>query len=88
MGTLFCLLKEEGLDFSKAPFMQLILTEIWCVLAYFCLALELEKRGSCRHIQLEPKMFSKLIMPKIGMIIHANINSVFSHRNLLAHKFS
>lgn len=60
----------------------------WCVLAYFCLALELEEHGSCQHIQLEPKMFSKLIMPKIEMIIHANINSVFSHRNLLACKFS
>lgn len=58
------------------------------MLAYFCLVLELEKHGSCQDIQLEPEMFSKLIMPKIGMIIHANINSVFSHRNLLAHKFS
>lgn len=56
------------------------------MLAYFCLALGLAKHGSCQRSQLEPKMFAKLIMPKIG-IIHANINSVRSHRSLLAQVF-
>lgn len=34
------------------------------------------------------KMFSKLIMPKLGMIIHVNVYLMFSSINLLADELS